>query len=215
MLTYRLLKNCAGLLLTGDYETLNSLRNVIFDVNERSPLIANKEGAFLGLAYDVRKAYEGQRQKIKPPEGYPEIGPRFGVEILWPVLLWQCRTLRESMAFIDTSKRMQAHTYALEAVIEAALKEDFGGEIAAQVIMEWERILTAHPRSEQALRSRGAVFSSWTKAQRRNGIVGLIASLNPMYSINYEIWVCNGVKHLMSPEDYAHWDVAEWPDPKW
>lgn len=215
MLTYTLLKNHAGVLLTGDYQTLKSLHEVIHDVNERSPLVKNKEGSFLGLAYDLRKAYEGQRRTLKTPEGYPEIGPRFGVEVLWPVLLWQSRALRTSMAFIDTTKHMQAHAYALEAVIEAALRDDFGGDIGANVIAEWERIDPAHPYSEEVLGSRGAVFCSWTKAKRKSGIVGLVASFSPMYSALYPIWVRNGVTNLVPLEEYARWEDAEWPDPKW
>lgn len=53
MLNYRLLKNHAGLMLTGSYETLNALRDVVVDINERSPLVRDKEGSFLALAYDL------------------------------------------------------------------------------------------------------------------------------------------------------------------
>lgn len=170
MLTYQLLRNHAGLLLCGDYETLQALHEVVHDINERSPLIRNKEGLFLGLAYDVRKAYEGARQKLAPPKGLPEIGPRFGVEILWPVLLLQSRILRASMAYIETSKRMQAHAYALESVIETGLREDFGGDLAASIAEHWERIDPTHQFPEEALDSRGAIFCSWTKAQRKKRI---------------------------------------------
>ncbi|GIK74530.1 MAG: hypothetical protein BroJett021_35180 [Chloroflexota bacterium] len=215
MLTYRLLKNHAGLLLTGDYQTLRALHEVIHNVNERSPLVLNTEGAFLGLAYDVRKAYEGQRRKVKPPDGYPEIGPRFGVEILWPVLLWQSRVLRASMGFIDTSKHMQANAYALEAVIQDGLKEDFGAALGESVIFEWERIDPAHPFPEEALQSRTPLFCSWTKAQRKAGIVGLIASFSPMYSTLYPIWLRNGATGLVSPQEFKNWENAECPDPKW
>lgn len=38
MLSYRLLKNHAGILLIGDYTSLYLLHEVIHDVNERSPL---------------------------------------------------------------------------------------------------------------------------------------------------------------------------------
>ena len=91
MLSYRLLKNHAGILLIGDYSSLRWLHEVVHDVNERSPIIKDKEGWFLGLAYDVRKAYEKQREILLPPERFDEIGPRYGVQILWPVLLLQDR----------------------------------------------------------------------------------------------------------------------------
>lgn len=53
MLSYALLKNHAGLLLTGDYWSLHALHEMVHDINEHSPLVKNKEGAFLGLAYDA------------------------------------------------------------------------------------------------------------------------------------------------------------------
>jgi len=66
MLSYRLLKNHAGLLLIGDHTSLTWLHEVVHDVNERSPLVGDKEGAFLGLAYDVRKAFQMQREILEP-----------------------------------------------------------------------------------------------------------------------------------------------------
>ena len=78
MLSYRLLRNHAGMLLMGDYESLVQLHEIVHDVNERSPLIEDEDGAFLGLAYDVRKAYEQQRESIPPPNEYEESGARVG-----------------------------------------------------------------------------------------------------------------------------------------
>lgn len=215
MLQYQLLRNHAGILLLGDYETLKDLHRVVHDINDRSPLIRDKEGVFLGLAYDVRKAYEGQRKKLKPPESYPEIGPRFGAEILWPVLLVQARILRSSMAFIDTDKNAQANAYALESVIEYALKADFGGDLGAGLVERWMSIDPAHPWAEEKLNSRGAYYCSLSKAERKKQIDGLLASLDPMYPAFYSIWIHNGAKNLPSPVDLEQWAGAEWPDPRW
>lgn len=121
MLSYRLLKNHAGILLIGDYTSLRWLHEVVHDVNERSPFVRDKEGMFLGLAYDVRKAYEQQREILKPPEHYEEMGIRYGVRVLWPVLLLQQRMLRTSLAYLDHTAKTQAIAYALEAVIAEVL----------------------------------------------------------------------------------------------
>ncbi len=215
MLKYQLLRNHAGILLLGDYETLKDLHQTIHDVNERSPIILNKEGIFLSLAYDIRKAYEGQRKKLAPPEGYPEIGPRFGVEILWPVLLLQSRILRVSMGFIDTDKGAQANAYALEHVIEGALKADFGGDLGASLVDAWMRINPAHPCPEEKLNSRGAFYCSLTKAERKKYIGSVIDSLDSMYPMLYSVWARNGVKNLVAPDQLDKWDTAEWPDPRW
>lgn len=50
MLSHGLLKNHAGILLIGDYTSLTWLHEVIHDVNERSPIVKDKDGPFLGLA---------------------------------------------------------------------------------------------------------------------------------------------------------------------
>lgn len=214
MLTYSLLKNHAGVLLTGDYNSLKALHAVVHEVNEKSPLLQDKHTLFLALAYDARKAYEQQREVIEPPKHFPEIGTRFGVPILWPVLLVQCRVLRTSMAFIDTTKWQQAVAYNLEAVIEAALENDFGTQ-SRMLIERWMAINPKHPWPMEKLDSRGAIFSSWTKAERRKRIAGLLASLDPMYLVNYEIWLHNGDTTLVPPEELDSWDNVAWPNPRW
>lgn len=214
MFTYSLLKNNAGIVLTGDYSTLKSLHDVVGRANEKSSLIDDKESWFLGLAYDVRKAYEGRRRVLHPAEHRPEIGTRFGVEILWPVVLLQCSTLRAALGFYDSTKLDQAMTYALEDVLLAALEHDFGPK-AKGIIECWERIDCCHPYPGQKLLGRGAVFCSWSKKERSEGLAGLLASLNPMYSVMYPTWVKNGEKHLIAPEILDSYDDAEWVDPKW
>lgn len=212
MLMYDLLKNHAGILLCGDYKSLCSLHEVIHQVNEKSVLIKDKDGPFLGLAYDLRKAYEGQRRKFKAPAHYPEIGPSFGVEIIWPVILLQCSMLRAALAFFDCTKRHQAFTFALEDLVEAALIADFGAN-APEIIANWQRIDPRMPWAEEKLSSRGAQFCQWTKAQRRVGLAGLLASLDPLYPSFYPEWTRKGVKHLVSPEALDALADAEWEDP--
>ncbi len=137
MLSHLIAKNHAGLMLTGDYWSLKALHEMAHDINERSPLVKDKEGMFLGLAYDVRKAFEGQREIIKPSKHAPEFGIRYGVKILWPTLLLQHQVIRHSLAFMNHCRRYQALTYALEAAIEDGLTEDFGAQ-APKTIQTWK-----------------------------------------------------------------------------
>jgi len=65
MLSYSLLKNHAGILLIGDYTSLSWLHEVVHDVNDRSPLVIDKEGSFLGLAYDVRRRLNGSAKFLR------------------------------------------------------------------------------------------------------------------------------------------------------
>lgn len=159
MLSYTLLKNHAGILLVGDYTSLTWLHEVVHDVNDRSPLVIDKEGSFLGLAYDVRKAFERQRELIQPPKHFEEIGVRYGVQILWPVLMLQQRLFRQSLAFLNHTAKTQAITYALEAVIEDALREDFGAQ-AENIIALWQRLNPAQSQVFNMMNSRGGIFCS-------------------------------------------------------
>jgi hypothetical protein len=214
MLSYTLLKNHAGILLVGDYTSLTWLHEVVHDVNDRSPLVVDKEGSFLGLAYDVRKAFERQREVIQPPKHFEEIGVRYGVQILWPVLILQQRLLRQSLAFLNHTAKTQAITYALEAVIEDALREDFGAQ-AENIIALWQRLNPAQSQVFNMMNSHGGIFCSWTKAQRKSGFVQLLSSFDPMYDRFYTMRLKNGERNLISPAEFAAWDNAEWPDPRW
>ncbi|APO72864.1 hypothetical protein IE4872_PD02355 (plasmid) [Rhizobium gallicum] len=214
MLSYGLLKNHAGILLAGDHTSLTWLHEVVHDVNDRSPLVIDKEGSFLGLAYDVRKAFERQREVIQPPKHFEEIGVRYGVQILWPVLLLQQRLLRQSLAFLSHTAKTQSITYALEAVIEDALREDFGVQ-AERIIDLWQRLDPAQPEVFDMIDSRGGIYCSWTKAQRKAGFAQLLTSFDPMYDRFYATRLKNGEKNLISPRDFATWEDAEWPDPRW
>jgi len=213
MLQYQLLKNHAGIMLCGDYTTLKVLHEVVHEVNENSPIIKNKEGIFLGLAYDARKAYEGQRETIKAPKHFEEIGIRYGVKILWPVLLLQSRMLRTSLGFFDNSKRQQAIAFSLESVIESAINDDFGTN-GLEISERWLRIDPTHPYAEEHLDSRGAQFCMWSKAERKRNFAGLLASFDPMYPFFYEQSIRAGIKGLISPTDLDDLAGTEWVDPK-
>lgn len=214
MLSHQLLKNHAGLLLVGDYDSLHCLNEVIHDVNDRSPLIAEKDGPFLGLAYDVRKAYEQEREILAPPPDMAAMGPRYGVQILWPVLLLQQRLLRVSLAYIDHGRRHQAITYALEAVIEDGLREDFPAE-GDRLVSLWQHLDPAFPSVFAKLDSAGALFLSWTKAERKRRFGALLESLDPMYDVSYAGRAERGEKNLVSPAELKRWENTEWPEPDW
>ena len=214
MLSYSLLKNHAGILLVGDYTSLTWLHEVAHDVNELSPLVIDKEGSFLGLAYDVRKAFERQREVIQPPKHFEEVGVRYGVQILWPVLLLQQRLLRQSLAFLSHTAKTQSITYAFEAVIEDALREDFGAQ-AVHIIGLWQRLDPAQSEVFDMMNSRGGIYCSWTKAQRKAGFAQLLSSFDPMYDRFYPMRLKNGEKNLISPTEFAVWQNAEWPNPHW
>ena len=198
------LPNHEGLRLMGTAESLREFHTLLHDVNERSVLIRHKEGFFLALAYDVRKAYEGQRTKRKPNPDVLHAGRLLGVEILWPTLLVQARMLRASLGFMDSTKRHQAYTYALEAIIEDGLKRDFGSDYDA-IHEQYLLLSPEHPYLEDAIVSRIELYAAWSGAERRRRIINLLESLDPMYSWHYSHRLENGESGLLSPDQ---WDAG-------
>ena len=208
MFTYKALKNAAGMALFSDYLSLTRAHRILHDVNERSPLIRDKEGFFLSLAYDLRKAYEGQRRQQKRDPLCPEAGPRFGVEVLWPSVMVQCRQLRDSLAYIDHGKEHQIVAYELEFVVDQALEAEFR-QNASEIRGQWDWLTARHPFLEQNAETRAAQFAAWTKAERVAGLAGLLSSLDPMYPTTYSMAVRNGADHLVSPEEFNLWNERE------
>ncbi|HXQ36376.1 MAG TPA: hypothetical protein VN843_20350, partial [Anaerolineales bacterium] len=106
----------AGIELYGDYQDLNSLRQTILDLSDGA------DEFVLGLAYEVRHAYEGARGTISvslpgmPPTTY------FHFKTLWPIFLMQVALLRWSAAYQPTNKEHQSNLYRLEASTDESLR---------------------------------------------------------------------------------------------
>ena len=214
MLSYRLLKNNTGLLLIGDYTSLRALHKVVHDINERSPLIKDKEGLFLNLAYDIRKAYEQQREILEAPHEYEEMGLQYGVQQILPVILLQHRMMRTSLGYFDHSKMHQAMTYALEDVLENVVREIFKGDAQA-IIDRWQWIDPAYPGVFDLLYGRTGLFCSWTKSERRKRFINLLESFDTHYETSHRYRFHSGKQGLPTPGEFEIFEKLEWPDPKW
>lgn len=112
----------AGIFLYGDYNDLRSLHETIHELcAEGGPLIGQVNEYVLGLAYDIRHAYQGDRDTLAMDSGTQKDAPYYGVSILWPYFLVQLSLLRWAAAFIPTTKEIQSNLYRLEACTEEAL----------------------------------------------------------------------------------------------
>ena len=180
MLECTLNKHHTGLTLWGDYLSLRHLHELIHTVVEGSVVIEDKEGFMLGLAYDVRKAQEGQRLKRKSKQS-PDTLVLYGVEILWPVILVQLGLLRHAMGFMPTSKLAHATMFELEYVVEAAIDEAGGAD--AEEIIEWIPRLGAapYPHLDSVLTSRCVYFIKLPAKKRFPALLPLLESFDPMF----------------------------------
>ena len=211
MLECTLDKHHTGLTLWGDYMSLRSLHELIHTVVEGSVIIEDKEGFVLGLAYDVRKAQEGQRLKRKLKQT-PEPLVLYGVEILWPVILVQMGLLRHAMGFMPTSKRNQASMFELEYVVEAAVDAAVGAD--AEEIIEWIPRLGAAPYAHLSsiLTSRCLYFIELPAKKRLPALIPLLESFDPMFDYFSE---SGPAKANRIPQRAFMAGEAEWPEFEW
>lgn len=208
MLAYKSMKNSAGIIVIGEYDTLRRMQETVHDVEKFRPGSSKDGDHLIDLAYDFRKAFERAREIIDPPVHFEEIGTRYGVKIIWPVLLMQVRQLRSYMAFGPSTSSHQACVYELEALVETAVRNEFAAD--AEAIFEaWRRINPVSPGVVDKMKSVGAIFCSWTDEQRRKNFIHMLDCFSPLHSSLYEM------KHNpISPMELERWKHAKWVDPE-
>lgn len=125
----------AGVTLYGDYNDLHALYETIHKIVSESQCAEHMGDFILGLAYEVRKAFEMQREEkafgIDPMD---QVTYR-GTQLLWPYFLLQVRLLRNLCAYCPTHKADQAQLYHLESQIEKLLIEIDSN--IGMVCLEW------------------------------------------------------------------------------
>lgn len=215
MLDYKLLKNHAGIYLTGNYDDMVALRDAVHSINELSPIVHDKEGLMLGLAYDARKAHDGHRVVYPAPSTIPEKGILVGVEILWPVFLLQVRIMRVSLGFMPHDERMQSIVYALESVAKNALQDDFKKSYT-DCLDSWLQIDPAHPYAEETYDNRCAMFTQWSKKERATYMPSLLRSMDLMFQHHYRMFAdSNPEMYPAILEPIVNGLEIEWADPQW
>lgn len=211
MLQYQLTKNHAGLTLWGDYWSLNALHKLVHDIVDTSITIPDKECFILGLAYEIRHAYEGQRYKDHI-EHFEDRCPIYGVDLLWPMVITQLATLRHAMSFIPTSRTNQSVMYGIEAIVETALQEAIPDKAAE--IQEWSNRLSSENTEHLAeiLDSRCKYFIGLPAKQRLEAIPQLLETLTAMYENSVGIESLRD--RFLHPSNFDN-DHIEWPQFEW
>jgi hypothetical protein len=74
----------------------------------------------LSLAYDIRKAREGNRRVEQHQYDQHDTYKLYGVELLWPLVLVQSSILRTQWLYSDRQNQLSV-MYAFEYLIESAL----------------------------------------------------------------------------------------------
>lgn len=213
MLEYQLTPHHAGIVLWGDYAALDRLHGFIHHVVAESHYIEDKEGFVLGLAYDVRKAFQGQRSQDY--RGFSENNRccTYGVEMLWPILLVQVGLLRHAMSFIPTNKLDQAVMFELEHVVESALRAAIPAT-SDEVIHRIGCIGSAsYTHLDSVLDSRCRYFIELPAKQRLKALPKLMETFDPMYGFMAEAGT--GLRAGIIPPSAFVDGGQEWPEFKW
>lgn len=213
MLEYQLTPHHAGVALWGDFATLDRLHGFVHHVVEESNYIEDKEGFVLGLAYDLRKAFEGQRSQDYRGVSEDDRYRIYGVEILWPVLLVQVGVLRQAMAFIPTNKLDHAIMFELEHVVESAVRAAMP-VTADEVIHRMGCIGSAsYIHLDTVLDSRCRYFIEVPPKQRLKMLPKVMETLDPMYSLFAE--TRSNIRPGAISFDTFVDGKQDWPDFKW
>lgn len=182
MFRFDLTPNNAGIVFWGDKASLNELYECIHYIVDESPLIKNKEGFILALAYDIRKAREGQRRTEEYLYDFSETYQLYGVELLWPLVLLQAAMLRISMSYIETDKSKLSVMYAFEFIIESALKQ-FSPDRFEEVIRSAKNASNSDfDWIEDSIDSRCCYFINQSSENRKEQLNKIMNSLDSFWA---------------------------------
>lgn len=119
-------KNGTGISIFGDYGDLSSLYKTVHEIanslDENNIQLQAQSQLLMNFAYEIRKAYSGQRLTDKLIfDGDDKELVYYGFHCVWTDLLIFISTLRHNAGFVQTDKLMQANLYLLEYITEKAL----------------------------------------------------------------------------------------------
>lgn len=217
MLVSRPTKFGAGITLGGDYLDLTSLHETVHTLaSETSPLSAHHYEFALGLAYDLRKAYEGKRDRWSSDdaayEGY------FAVNILWPNFLVQLGMLRSACAYMPTDRRIQSHLYALEACAAETLVEydPAVGAMCMRWLANFNLLHNTFLLEFVTQQTKDFLFGATQGKARFRRLPRLLDDISPFSSAYQDFERSVGKQahdHGAKPQDMT--DLSEWPEFKW
>jgi len=117
-------KYCAGIKIFGDYLDLKNFHETIHYLVEGVAIGGHEStlGEFvLGLAYDVRHAYQRDREIQEFGSFEHDSVTYMGFSTLWPYILPQVGLLRNAAAFYPTNRNHQSTLFKIESCIEETL----------------------------------------------------------------------------------------------
>ncbi len=125
-------KSHSSLVIYGDYYDLRDVHRMVHDLCEYGGLSPALMDFLLEFAYDLRKAYEGKREKEEFGSDWLDKVNYRGVTIYWPYYVVYLRLLRQCASHLSTKRWQQGVLYQLEGLVEQTLS-DARGDIPGRV----------------------------------------------------------------------------------
>lgn len=214
MLQAKSTKKGTGIKLLGHRDDLESLHETLhFLCGETEAEIDRHEHA-LSLAYEVRKAFEGQRLHSNNNDGEQ----LFGTQLTWPHVLFYASYFRQLAGYRPTNKEHQANLARLEYCIESALVE-YDAKIGLEVISLYPGIATVEANFYAGYVpdiTYTWLYDSGQGKMRFRRLPVFIQSLHIM-SPGYQQYAMmlerEAKKHGCSPHQLQ--DARDWPEIEW
>ncbi len=219
MLISKPTKKAAGIEIYGDYRDLESLHETIHHLCEDSILVDHMEDYLLGLAYEIRHAYQGDRLKRNFGNKGRDGVQYFGTQLLWPQFLVQLSLLRHAAGSKPTNHEHQANLYRFEHITLDALVQ-IDPKIAGIIfpMLPGLSIINSTNYLFQFIDSLTLEYVTEFKSKRAriNELPEIMRALSPM-SEDYELFektmMIQAKEHGCSPLELT--DTEEWPEFDW
>lgn len=130
-------KNGTGITIYGLSDDLKYLYDVVHYIattlDESHELLKGRQMLLMNFAYELRKAYQGQRLSKGFIQEFGDDITYCGFNIVWTDLFIFQNVLRQQAGYLMTNKRMQSVLFGLEAGIEDAI-HSYDSEFADELI---------------------------------------------------------------------------------
>ncbi len=206
-------KKGTGIELFGHRDDLESLHDTLHFLCGDSETDLDRHEHALSLAYEIRKAFEGQRLNRDS-----EYGELFGTQLTWPHVIFYTSYFRHLAGYRSTNKEHQANLARLEFCVESSLVE-YDAKIGLEVVSLYSGIGAAGANFYAGYVSDIIytwLYDSGHGKMRFRRLPVLVQSLHvsaPQYRLYALTLEREAKKHGCSPHQLS--DSRDWPEIEW
>lgn len=206
-------KKGTGLALFGHADDLENLHETIHFLCGESEGAQDQHEHALSIAYEIRKAFERQREVRDT-----EYGEQLGTLFVWPHILFYTSYFRQLAARRPTNKEHQSNLSRLEYCVESALVE-YDPKIGAEVVSSYPMIGAVTPGFLDSYVSEitySFLYEGGTGKMRFRRLPTLIRSMaqwSQAYQAYEKMLEREATKHGCLPSQLR--DSREWSEIEW